>query len=264
MEDIKEAVISHVELNHPLTILCTTHLKPIQALGPCPRSTSNSEFQLSLTLSATTNTHPVVHFKTIFLPMALAALSTLVSGSPVVSTNALALRQTGWKSTIATGPVAARSIPADAPADAIIVARDAQAHSLEKRVFTSPHMKRAFRVAISGTISAVNWVIDFTLKQEPSSQVTINYKLQSSLGLNSPDVDISSLTRITESANQFRGNAKIKLIGTYAGKVVHIFFNGEVFGSDAAMIWQSMISEPEAYINGVKTKIDSWTFEEVK
>ncbi|RAR13024.1 hypothetical protein DDE83_003690 [Stemphylium lycopersici] len=152
------------------------------------------------------------------------------------------------------------------PADAIVAIRDDSdhPHDLEKRVFTSPHMKRAFRVAIANTISAITWVIDFTLKEEASSRVTINYKLQSTKGISAPDIEVPSITEIAQTSNQFRGNAKIKLIGTYAGKVVHIYFNGEVFGSDAAMIWQKMISEPVAYINGVQTPIDSWTFDETR
>lgn len=141
-----------------------------------------------------------------------------------------------------------------------IIARDI---SLDKRVFTSPHMKRAFRVVVANAISAATWVIDFTLNEASSSQVTINYKLQSSLGLESPSVEIPSLTKIYESDNQFRGNAKVELIGKYAGKVVHIYFNGEVFGSQAAMIWQKMISEPVCYVNGVQTAIKSWTFDQV-
>ncbi|KAG5744568.1 hypothetical protein H9Q70_012726 [Fusarium xylarioides] len=184
----------------------------------------------------------------------------MVSGSPVAVNNALTPRDpvpgtSEWKSTVVTLE------EPTSPTDPAIHARDEEA--LKKRVFTSPHMKRAFKVVLSNAISAATWVIDFSMKEVYSSQVTLNYKLQSSQGLVDADVEVPSITRIYESDSQFRGNAKVELLGKYAGKVVHIWFNGEVFGSGAEIIWQSMISEPVAYVNGVKTAIASWTFDQV-
>lgn len=185
----------------------------------------------------------------------------MVAGSPVPENSAIASLDnlsgtSGWKTT--SVDVFEERV---SPADTVVHARDDD--GLEKRVFTSPHMKRAFRVVVANTISAATWVIDFSMNEVPSSQVTLNYKLQSSQGISQADVEVPSLTRIYETENQFRGNAKIELLGNYAGKVVHIFFNGEVFGTNAEFIWQKMISEPVAYVNGVKTNILSWTFEQV-
>ncbi|RYC79399.1 hypothetical protein BFJ63_vAg17718 [Fusarium oxysporum f. sp. narcissi] len=185
----------------------------------------------------------------------------MVSGSPVAENNAITPRDdlpgtSGWKST-PVSLVEERS----SPADAAVYARGDD--GLEKRVFTSPHMKRAFKVVVANTISAATWVIDFSMKEVASSQVTLNYKLQSSQDITDGDVQVPSITKIYESENQFRGNAKIELLGKYAGKVIHIFFNGEVFGTNAEFVWQKMISEPVAYVNGVKTDISSWTFDKV-
>ncbi|KAF5661070.1 hypothetical protein FDENT_13598 [Fusarium denticulatum] len=206
------------------------------------------------------NVFNMVQLKTFLLPLALVALSSTVSGSPIAGNDAIQPTDdlpgtSGWKS------ISLSLEERISPADGAVLPRDEA--SLEKRVFTSPHMKRAFRAVIANTISAATWVIDFSIKEIASSQVTLNYKLQSSQGITQADVDVLSITRIYESDNQFRGNAKMELLGKYAGKVVHIWFNGEVFGSGAEMIWQRMISEPVCYVNGVKTEIKSWTFEQV-
>jgi len=203
----------------------------------------------------------VVHFKAVFLPVAFAALSLMVSGSPVAENNAITSPQdlpgtSGWKS-ISVSSIEGRS----SSADNIVNPRDN--HQLEKRVFTSPHMKRAFNVVVGNAISAATWVIDFTFYDNTGKPATLDYKLQSSAGLVTPDVDVPVLKRIYESANQFRGAADVKLVGTYAGKVFHIYFTGELFASAAAISWEYMIHEPIAYIDGVKTAISSWTFAEV-
>lgn len=51
-------------------------------------------------------------------------------------------------------------------------------------MFTSPHMKRAFKVVVANTISSVTWVIDFYMREVAPSEVTLNYKLQFSHGTN--------------------------------------------------------------------------------
>ncbi|KAF5662608.1 hypothetical protein FCIRC_11426 [Fusarium circinatum] len=181
----------------------------------------------------------------------------MASGSPIAGNDVIQPSDdlpgtSGWKS------VSLSLEERSSPADGAVIPRDEA--SLEKRVFTSPHMKRAFKLVIANTISAATWVIDFSMNEVASSQVTLNYKLQSSQGITQADVEVPSITRIYESENQFRCNAKMELLGKYAGKVVHIWFNGEVFGSGAEMVWQRMISEPVCYVNGVKTAIQSWTF----
>ncbi|KAF5632670.1 hypothetical protein F52700_6206 [Fusarium sp. NRRL 52700] len=205
------------------------------------------------------NVFNMVQLKTFFLPLALVALSSMACGSPIAGNDAIQPTDdlpgtSGWKSISLS--LEERTSPADGP----VLPRDEA--SLEKRVFTSPHMKRAFKVVVANTVTAGTWVIDFSMK-EVARQVTLFYKLQSSQFITQADVEVPSVLTIYESDNQFRGNAKIELLGKFADKVVQITFNGEVFGSGSALIWQKMISEPVALVNGVQTAIQSWTFDQV-
>ncbi|EFQ96378.1 hypothetical protein PTT_01492 [Pyrenophora teres f. teres 0-1] len=206
-------------------------------------------------------THLVVYFKTIFLHAALLILSSLGSASPVPQNNAV----TPWVdisgTTVSKSITASLSEKRSAPVDTVNHLGDTQ--HVEKRVFTSPHMKRAFKVVVGNSISLASWVIDFSMKELASQTVNLNYKLQSTQGLTDTDVTIPYLKTITESDNQYRGNVRVKLVGNYAGKVIDIYFNGEIFGTSAALIWQSMIIEPIAYLDGVQTAISSWTFDQV-
>lgn len=204
----------------------------------------------------------MVNFKAVLLPglLGLSFLSS-VFASPIAEnlvtlTSQVVDENDGWKS-VSLSPINERSAVAEFETNTAET-------GFEKRVFTSPHMKRAFKTTIKGAISGIAWVIDFSMNEIASGQATLHYKLQSSSGLGTPDVEIASVTKIFESENQFRGNAKVELLGKYAGKVVHIFFNGEVFGTAAEMIWQQMLSEPVCYVNGVKTDMEGgWSFEPV-
>jgi hypothetical protein len=129
---------------------------------------------------------------------------------------------------------------------------------LEKRVFTSPPMKRIFKVFIKGTISAVTWVIDLSLRE--TTFATLDWSLQSSQGLSNANMDVPWLHKVSASANQYRGTTNINLFGTYSGKSVVITFTGELFATAAETIWQSMTSPPVCTMDGVTTPIESWNF----
>jgi len=130
---------------------------------------------------------------------------------------------------------------------------------LEKRAFTSPHMRRAFKVAIHGISSAVTWVIDLSLRE--TTFATIDWALESSQGMSNADAQVPTLHKVSASENQYRGTTKVDFTGTtYAGKSVVIHVTGEIFASAAEFIWQSMVSPPVCTIDGVSTPIESWNF----
>ncbi|KAF4979139.1 hypothetical protein FZEAL_4629 [Fusarium zealandicum] len=198
----------------------------------------------------------MVQLKALLLPLSL--FSWVASGSPVAEQTAgvpTNVPTTPWKHVMITGLEERSSL-----ADAENFARDVD---LEKRVFTSPHMKRAFKVALANTISVASWVIDFHMQDVSSGHSSLQYKLQDSKGVKDADVEVPSVKRIYESDQQFRGNAEIQLLAKYADKVIEVVFHGEVFGTSAALIWQRMITPPVCKVNGQVVAIKSWTFDQV-
>ncbi|KAK0127508.1 hypothetical protein ONS96_007043 [Cadophora gregata f. sp. sojae] len=139
---------------------------------------------------------------------------------------------------------------------------------LEKRVFTTPNMRRAFKVVLANAVNAASWVIDFSMKEIRESgydKVSLSYTCESFTPkqLSNVNVDIPTLWQITKTQTQFRGNAHVILSGEYNGQEIKIEFHGEVFGSAAEIIWQSMITTPVAYVASVPVAIKSWSFYQV-
>ncbi|CAE7196424.1 hypothetical protein PTNB85_05658 [Pyrenophora teres f. teres] len=205
----------------------------------------------------------VVQFKSFFLLVAVASLSLVAFASPVPDSDAVTFydKLSGtftWKSTPITPPKEHMS-----RADTIVYPRDN--HHIEKRVFTSPNTKRAFKVVVKGIISAATWVVDFSLKEWRDSDFAseLDYSLKSSPGLTDATVDIDTVTRLSQGKTFLQVNAHFVFEGNYAGKILRVVFNSDLYGSAEKMLHEWMINAPVATLDGVPTDILSWNFDEV-
>ncbi|CBX92260.1 hypothetical protein LEMA_P049660.1 [Plenodomus lingam JN3] len=131
-------------------------------------------------------------------------------------------------------------------------------HNLEKRVFTSPHMKRTFTLALENTFYAMAWLIDFSFSDD--GEPHFSYKLQSFNHEDNPpkilaDVVVPLITTSYNSANQYRGKANVELLCHLAKEYVHVYFSVEVFASGASFVIGKIIDYPTVYVNNQFRKV---------
>ncbi|KAL0930706.1 uncharacterized protein CTRU02_214781 [Colletotrichum truncatum] len=184
-------------------------------------------------------------------------------GSPINGANGLALPRDNLLSEgeSASFQVSARDTGATAGDNVVslVVRRDTDPeHSLAKRVFTSPHVRRAFKVVTAGMIHAVSWTFDFWFSQEADGTYHVHYGGLKADGITNAKFGVTGATLGTKSPTSAEFSVPFLVEGTYNGQPISIKFAIDAAASAGITLVEKFTSFPIAYINNKFVAVTSY------
>ncbi|KAF5606283.1 hypothetical protein FPCIR_84 [Fusarium pseudocircinatum] len=146
-----------------------------------------------------------------------------------------------------TNAVAARSVDEDVA-------------SLEKRVFTSPHVRKAFKVVAGNMISAASWAFNFWVEEDYTGKSTVWYSGLTGGGVSSPKIGVEGATFISKSGTELDLKVPFIVKGIYAGKEIIVHFVVRILSDAGETSVQYFYDRPTATIAGQNAPVSSWDF----
>ncbi|KAM0075832.1 hypothetical protein ACKRZS_012094 [Fusarium odoratissimum] len=136
--------------------------------------------------------------------------------------------------------------------------------SLEKRVFTSPHVRKAFKVVAGNMISAASWAFNFWLEEDYTGKSTLWYSGLTGGGVSSPKVGVEGATFIHKSDTELDVKVPFIVKGLYAGKEIIVHFVVRILSDAGETSVQYFYGRPTATIGGQNAPVSSWDFVNTK
>ncbi|KAF5611151.1 hypothetical protein F25303_14500 [Fusarium sp. NRRL 25303] len=141
---------------------------------------------------------------------------------------------------------------------------DKDAASLEKRVFTSPHVRKAFKVVAGNMISAASWAFSFWVEEDYTGKSTIWYSGLTGGGVTSPKIGVEGATFIKKSGTELDIKVPFLVRGFYAGKEIIVHFIVRILSDAGETSVQYFYDRPTATIAGQNAPVSSWDFVDTK
>ncbi|CVL09062.1 uncharacterized protein FMAN_15409 [Fusarium mangiferae] len=141
---------------------------------------------------------------------------------------------------------------------------DKDAASLEKRVFTSPHVRKAFKVVAGNMISAASWAFNFWVEEDYTGKSTLWYSGLTGGGVTSPKIGVEGATFIKKSGTELDIKVPFLVRGFYAGKEIVVHFIVRILSDAGETSVQYFYGRPTATIAGQNAPVSSWDFVNTK
>ncbi|WKT54433.1 hypothetical protein QSH57_005017 [Fusarium oxysporum f. sp. vasinfectum] len=136
--------------------------------------------------------------------------------------------------------------------------------SLEKRVFTSPHVRKAFKVVAGNMISAASWAFNFWVEEDHTGKSTIWYSGLTGSGVSNAKVGVEGATFITKSDTELDLKVPFIVKGLYAGKEIIVHFAVRILSDAGETSVRYFYDRPTATLGGKNAPVSSWDFVDTK
>ncbi|CVL05269.1 uncharacterized protein FMAN_10870 [Fusarium mangiferae] len=141
---------------------------------------------------------------------------------------------------------------------------DKDTASLKKRVFTSPHVRKAFKVVAGNMISAASWAFNFWVEEDYTGKSTIWYSGLTGGGVTSPKIGVEGATFINKSGTELDIKVPFLVRGFYAGKEIVVHFIVRILSDAGETSVRYFYDRPTATIAGQNAPVSSWDFVDTK
>ncbi|KAL0934415.1 uncharacterized protein CTRU02_211214 [Colletotrichum truncatum] len=133
-------------------------------------------------------------------------------------------------------------------------------HALQKRVFTSPHVRKAFKVVAGNMISAASWAFNFWVEEDDRGKAAVWYSGLSGGGVGSPKIGVEGASFITHTGSEVDVKVPFIVKGIYAGKELIVHFVVRILSDAHETSVQFFYDRPTATLNGQNAPVSSWDF----
>ncbi|KAF5689737.1 hypothetical protein FCIRC_1200, partial [Fusarium circinatum] len=137
---------------------------------------------------------------------------------------------------------------------------DEDVASLEKRVFISPHARKAFKVVAGKMISAASWAFNFWVEEDDTGMSTVWYSGLTGGGVSSPKVGVEGAAFITKSGTELDLKVPFIVKGIYVGKELIVHFVVRILSDAGETSVQYFYDRPTATIAAQHAPVSSWDF----
>ncbi|KAK1636324.1 hypothetical protein BDP81DRAFT_407039 [Colletotrichum phormii] len=136
--------------------------------------------------------------------------------------------------------------------------------SLEKRVFTSPHVRKAFKIVAGNMISAASCAFNFWVEEDYTGKCTVWYSGVTGGGVSTPKIGVKGATFISKTGSELDLKVPLIVKGFYAGKELIVHFVVHILSDAGETSVQYFYDRPTATIGGQTAPVTSWDFVNTK
>ncbi|KAI3537968.1 hypothetical protein CSPX01_09765 [Colletotrichum filicis] len=136
--------------------------------------------------------------------------------------------------------------------------------SLEKRVFTSPHVRKAFKAVAGNMISAASWAFNFWVEEDYTGKSTVWYSGVTGGGVSTPKIGVEGAAFISKIGIELDLKVPFIVKGFYAGKELVSHFVVRILSDAGETSVQYFYDRPTATIAGQNAPVTSWDFVNTK
>lgn len=129
---------------------------------------------------------------------------------------------------------------------------------LAKRVFSSPHVKKAFKVVAGNMISAASWTFNLWVTEDDTGKGTIWYSDLRGGGVSSPHIGMEVGSYISKSDSEIDAKLQFVVNGIYAGKELVCHFVIRLLSDAGETAVQFFYDRPTATLGGTDATVSSW------
>ncbi|KAK1705805.1 hypothetical protein BDP67DRAFT_494467 [Colletotrichum lupini] len=130
--------------------------------------------------------------------------------------------------------------------------------SLEKRFFTSPHIRRIFKVVAGNMISAASWAFNFWVEEDYTGKSTVWYSGVTGEGVSTPKIGVEGATFLSKTGTELDLEVPFIVKGFYAGKELIVHFVVRILSDAGETSVQYFYDRPTATIAGQNASVTSW------